>query len=726
MSGLFALFVVVFGGVQPALAAPDPVLSQMITFTNPGAQNFGTTPILSATSDSGLTPTFTSSTSNVCTITSGGALTFVSAGTCTINADQAGNGSYLPASQVSRSFMVNPVWPDAQTGVGAVRGDRQASVSFAAPASTGGIDIIGYTVTSSPGGLTATGSSSPLTVGGLTNGIAYTFTVTATNAAGTSSASAPSNSVTPEVGHVITLSPAGGALPDGMAQEVYAPKIAASGNVGALSFNVSAGALPQGLNVDGTGAFVGTIDAAAAGSYSFSITVTDTGGGSVTGNYTMNVVPRAVTAEDKAVVVPPGATPLPVNLSEGATGGPFDTGDVVNVSPPHAGTARIVGADVAQVGGPAPSALYLKFTPNPQFGGTAVVSYTLHSPTLGRSNIASVSFTTTINPVAVEDYFSTLSTGFVKSRAGLLAGAVDVPGLVNRRAMASASAPGSLSFSPSGNSISMNFAASTLAAAASAADSLAMQPVGNDGINFWIDGTATLHVRADNGTDHWGSFALLSAGGDVLVNDKLLVGLALHVDWMDDITDFSRANGTGVLVGPYMSAEIGEGVFLDASVFYGRSWNNVSTSLFGGAFETDRLLARAKLEGQWALSDALTFKPSANALYLQERAGSYTVVDGLGNGAVIDAFTTSQLRVSLGGTLQFSLAAGDGLTVQPFLGGQFGLSMIDGKAGSFGTLTTGFDLLGLGDWTLGTSAELGIDGAGMRSLSGKARLGLRF
>src|SRR5690606_32315436 len=133
------------------------------------------------------------------------------------------------------------------------------------------------------------------------------------------------------------------------------------------------------------------------------------------------------------------------------------------------------------------------------------------------------------------------------------------------------SAPGSLSFSPSSNSISMNFAASTLAAAASAADSLAMQPVANDGINFWIVGTATLHVRADNGTDHWGSFALLSAGGDVLVNDKLLVGLALHVDWMDDITDFSRANGTGVLVGPYVSAEIGEGVFLDASVFYGRS-----------------------------------------------------------------------------------------------------------------------------------------------------------
>jgi len=715
-------------GTGPASAASNsiaPAASQTITFTNPGTQNFGTTPTLTATADSGLTPTFTTSTMGVCTITSNGALTFVSAGTCTVNADQPGNSSYLAANQVSQSFTVSAVVSGAPMAVTAVRGDKQASVSFTAPVSTGGSAITGYTVTSSPEGRTGTGASSPVTVSGLTNGVAYTFTVTASNSAGTSSVSAPSNSVTPEVGHVITLSPASGALPDGMVQEIYAPKLTASGNVGALSFGLSAGTLPPGLNVDGNGAFVGTIDAAAVGSYSFSITATDTGGGSTTGNYTINVVPRAVTAEDKAVVVPPGATPMPVNLSEGATGGPFDTADVVSVSPPHAGTARIVGADVAALGGPAPTALYLKFTPNPQFSGTAVITYTLHSA-LGLSNVATVSFTTTVNTVAVEDFFGTLSNSFVKSRAGLLAGAVEVPGIVNRRSLASASAPGSLSVSPSGNSISMNFAASTLAAAASAADTLAMQPVADDGINFWIDGTATLHVRSDNGSDHWGSFALLSAGGDVLLNDKLLVGLALHVDWMDDITDFSRANGTGVLIGPYVSAEIGEGVFLDASAFYGRSWNTVSTSLFGGDFETDRLLARAKLEGQWALSEALTFRPSVNALYLQERAGSYTVEDGLGNGAVIDAFTTSQLRLSLGGTLQFTLDAGDGLTLQPFLGGQFGFSLIDGAAGSFGTLTTGFDLLGLGSWTVGTSAELGIDGTGMRSLSGKARVGLRF
>ena len=56
-----------------------------------------------------------------------------------------------------------------------------------------------YTVLSSPGSLTATGTTSPITVSGLTSGTAYTFQVKATNSAGDSPYSAASNSVTPVV-----------------------------------------------------------------------------------------------------------------------------------------------------------------------------------------------------------------------------------------------------------------------------------------------------------------------------------------------------------------------------------------------------------------------------------------------------------------------------------------------------------------------------------------------
>ena len=87
--------------------------------------------------------------------------------------------------------------PGAPTIGTATAGNGSASVSFTAPTSDGGAAITGYTVTSSPGGFTGTGSTSPITVAGIVNGTAYTFTVTATNSVGTGSASIASSAVTP-------------------------------------------------------------------------------------------------------------------------------------------------------------------------------------------------------------------------------------------------------------------------------------------------------------------------------------------------------------------------------------------------------------------------------------------------------------------------------------------------------------------------------------------------
>ncbi|MDO8557778.1 MAG: DUF2341 domain-containing protein [bacterium] len=127
----------------------------------------------------------TSTTGTVTGLTNGSSYDFrVSA----VNA--AGQGS---ASSVASATPATV--PDAPTAVSAVAGNTQATISFTAPAN-GGSAITGYTVTSNPGGFTGTGSSSPVTVTGLTNGATYTFTVTATNVAGTGAASSPSNSVT--------------------------------------------------------------------------------------------------------------------------------------------------------------------------------------------------------------------------------------------------------------------------------------------------------------------------------------------------------------------------------------------------------------------------------------------------------------------------------------------------------------------------------------------------
>jgi hypothetical protein len=109
-----------------------------------------------------------------------------------VNSASSPNG--LGTASVS---VVAATAPGAPTGVSATAtGQTTATVSFTAPASNGGSAITSYTVTSSPGGITATGSTSPITVSGLTASTAYTFTVTASNAAATSVASTASTSVT--------------------------------------------------------------------------------------------------------------------------------------------------------------------------------------------------------------------------------------------------------------------------------------------------------------------------------------------------------------------------------------------------------------------------------------------------------------------------------------------------------------------------------------------------
>jgi surface protein len=165
---------------------------------------------------------------------------------------QASNGTAPDALSPPLILTItgSPVVPSAPTIGPAVSGDGQANVSFTAPSYDGDSPIIDYTVTASPGGATASGSASPINVPGLTNGVPYTFTVTATNGVGTSYPSAASNAVTPDpltaMAPVFSADTPSSAFQGGASSVIYT--FVASGNP-APTFSLAPGA-PSWLLID--------------------------------------------------------------------------------------------------------------------------------------------------------------------------------------------------------------------------------------------------------------------------------------------------------------------------------------------------------------------------------------------------------------------------------------------------------------------------------------------
>ncbi len=148
---------------------------------------------VSATATSGLPVVFTSASPAVCVV-SGTRVTLLSAGNCTVLANQAGNAMWEPAPEVARSFLVTPVPPGQPTNARLTTfgGPRQATIAWGAPLSSGGARVVGYLVrVSAPNSATVftpwVGTATTSRVfSGLTNGATYRVQVMAVTVAGAS------------------------------------------------------------------------------------------------------------------------------------------------------------------------------------------------------------------------------------------------------------------------------------------------------------------------------------------------------------------------------------------------------------------------------------------------------------------------------------------------------------------------------------------------------------
>lgn len=313
--------------------------------------------------------------------------------------------------------------PGVPTSVNALSGDGTATVSFAAPADNGGSAITSYTVTSTPGGKTQTGTGSPLTVTGLTNGTAYTFKVTATNSAGTSAASASSNSVTPELLAVVPDAPSavGAVAGSGEATITFSPPIHDGGSA-ITEYKVTSE--PGGFTQTGNGSPITVVGLNNGTEYSFTVTATNRVGTSLPSESSAAVTPMPIAGAPDAPTItevtfgngqatvtysPPSndgeseitgytATSTPGGFTVSGTGPLTVTGltngtaytftvtarNAVGSSPPSAPSASVTpisvpGAPtiVSAVGGDGQAIIH--FQPPADNGGSAITAYTVTS-----------------------------------------------------------------------------------------------------------------------------------------------------------------------------------------------------------------------------------------------------------------------------------------------------------------------------------------------------------
>ncbi|NGO64105.1 autotransporter domain-containing protein [Rhizobium daejeonense] len=222
------------------------------------------------------------------------------------------------------------------------------------------------------------------------------FTYIATNASGTSAAATVTITVTAPT---LALSPTGHfSLRE---NETFSQTFTASNGGAPYSYAIT-GSLPAGISFNAASATLSG-NPTVSGEFPLTLTVTDTFGATTSASVVLAIGDALPVAPSMSSVTTSGLTTT-VDLTEGATGGPFTGADLVSLSPPSAGTATIILGDTAAVDSSAAIAsairegrYRLRFTASPTFSGNAVATYTLTSAT-GVSAPATVTFSVTARP----------------------------------------------------------------------------------------------------------------------------------------------------------------------------------------------------------------------------------------------------------------------------------------------------------------------------------------
>jgi len=283
----------------------------------------------------------------------------------TVTATDSNNATGALAYSITVS-----VTPPVAGAVGAIVAANSSANPITLNLSGGAATSVAVASAASHGTATASGTSITYTPTAGYSG-ADSFTYTATNGSGTSVSATANLTVSAPT---LVLTPA--SLGAGTTSNPYSATLSASGGTAPYTYSVT-GSLPAGMSLNSSsGLLSGT--PTASGSTNLTITVNDANGATGSQAYTFTIAAVPINVPASSQILASGRTAT-VDLTQGATGGPFTQATLGTVTPASAGRAMMMGP------------FSMRFVPSAAFVGTAIVTFSLQNGS-GSSAASSVSF----------------------------------------------------------------------------------------------------------------------------------------------------------------------------------------------------------------------------------------------------------------------------------------------------------------------------------------------
>jgi outer membrane autotransporter protein len=185
----------------------------------------------------------------------------------------------------------------------------------------------------------------------------------------------------------------------------------------------------------------------------------------------------------------------------------------------------------------------------------------------------------------------------------------------------------------------------------------------NPAWDIWVEGRYSGFNDDTANLGRNGHVGLLFVGTDYRITPDVIVGGLVQWDWSKDEADAitTKVDGTGWMIGPYLSARVDEHIYVDLRAAWGSSWNDLNAGAANASFDTTRWLIKGTVSGNWQ-REQWRVTPSAELAYVKESQEAFTNSAGV----FVAGQDVALGRLQFGPEVGYRFAHTPQLLIEPF------------------------------------------------------------